>query len=180
MHNLKKIYLMMSDRLHDAVNDFSHPRSEDLSKVHQKYTHHWKFKTIILGNKSVKTELYTRRLWEQTEKFEYPTYLHLAMLQSFGKTKTFRNLKHLPRKLTWHLIQKKSLSWIKPPSNALNENQKRKHTGYSTFGFHVILKENLHNVQTNPFFKQYLENLVFVAWQHLSKISQCGQIWSAY
>ena len=115
MHNLKKIYLMMSDRLHDAVNDFSHPRSEDLSKVNQKSTHHWKFKTIILGNKSVKTELYTRRLWEQTEKFEYPTYL--AMLQSFAKTKTFRNLKHLPRKLTWHLIKKKkkSLSWIKPP-----------------------------------------------------------------
>jgi len=95
----------------------------------------------------VKTELYTRRLWEQTEKFEYPTYL--AMLQSFAKTKTFRNFKHFPRKLTWHLIQNKIFIM-----NALNENEKRKHKSNTLAIPILVFDENLLNVETNPFFKQ--------------------------
>ena len=104
MHNLKKIYLMMSDRLHDAVNDFSHPRSEDLSKVNQKSVQHREFKTIILGNRSVKTELYSK-IMGANRKVWIPYLFGNAAI--FCQNKNFQKLEASSKKINLALEPKK-------------------------------------------------------------------------
>ena len=121
MHNLKKIYLMMSDRLHDAVNDFSHPRSEDLSKVNQKSVQHREFKTIILGNRSVKTELYSK-IMGANRKVWIPYLFGNAAI--FCQDKNFQKLEASSKKINLALDPKKSLSWIKPPFQSIEWKMK--------------------------------------------------------
>ena len=138
MHNLKKIYLMMSDRLHDAVNDFSHPRSEDLSKVNQKSAQHREFKTIILGNRSVKTEL-NSKIMGANRKVWIPYLFGNAAI--FCQNKNFQKLEASSKKINLALEPKKIFIMNKTflPKNWM-KNEKRKHkstyhTGYSTFCF---------------------------------------------